>query len=75
MSVYGLNVETSFQFLTGQCLPASKTDLLHVPPLVHLHRSRIYPVNIELIQKANTNEGFLTANSYSESTLFIQGVS
>ena len=38
---------------------------------MHLHRSCIYAANIELIQNANTMEGFLTANSHSERTLFI----
>lgn len=59
------------QSLTNQCLLSNKPNLSYVPPLVHLHRSCIYAANIELIQKANTMEGFLTANSYSERTLFI----
>jgi hypothetical protein len=59
------------QFLTNQCLSYNKPNLLYDPPLMYLKSSRIYAANIKLIHKANTIEGFLTANSYSKRTLFI----
>jgi hypothetical protein len=55
--------------MTYQCLSSYTPNLLYIPPLAHLHHSLMYTANIELIQKANTLEGFLTANCYRERTL------
>jgi hypothetical protein len=61
-------VEPDFSLLTYQCLSSCVPTLLYIPALVHLYRSLIYTANIELIQKANTTEGFLIVNSHIQRT-------